>query len=672
MNLLDLFVKISVDNSDADKGFAETSDKANSLADKLKNGLATAAKVSAAAIGAAATGVAALVKQSVDSYGDYEQLVGGVETLFGAGGQSIEEYAESVGKTVDEISAEYNSLMAAQSSVMANASDAYKNVGLSANEYMETVTSFAAALNASLGGDTEAAAQKANLAITDMADNANKMGSSMESIQNAYNGFAKQNYTMLDNLKLGYGGTKEEMERLLADAEKLSGVKYDISSYSDVVDAIHVVQTEMGITGTTANEAATTIQGSVSTMKSAWANLITGIADENANLSGLIGNVVESATTAASNIIPRIEQILSGIGEAITGFAPVLSELIPEMISSTLPALLTAAISLTEGALNGIVSVLPALLTTALDALPQLLSAASSIVQNLVSALAEAAPQVLSAGAQLLDQLTSGIESGLPDMISRLPQIIDEFLNYITDSLPTVLEKGEEILGNLIDGIINAIPALIDALPKVVVSLTSFFAENGPKIAETGINLIGKLIVGIVQAIPTLVKALPQVISAIVQGIGNLMSEIVGIGKNIVKGIWTGIQGMAKWIKEKVTGFFSGIVNGVKSFLGIKSPSRVFAGIGKYMAEGLGDGWDSEYGKVRKSIESGLDFDAGTVDYSASAMGQSQGGISSALRNVAASIGQDYTIVVQSVLDGKVIGETAYKYNRQMQRAVGV
>lgn len=644
MNLLDLFVKISVDNSGADKGFAETSDKANSLADKLKNGLATAAKVSAAAIGAAATGVAALVKQSVDSYGDYEQLVGGVETLF----------------------------KQSQDVVMGYAENAYKTAGLSANEYMETVTSFSASLLQSLGGDTDKAAEKANLAITDMADNANKMGTSMESIQNAYRGFAKANYTMLDNLQLGYGGTKEEMERLLADAEKLSGIKYDISSYSDIVDAIHVVQTEMGITGTTAKEASTTIQGSVSAMKSAWANLVTGIANENADLGELIGNVVESATTAAGNIIPRIEQILSGIGEAITGFAPVLSELIPEMISSTLPALLTAAISLTESALNGIVSVLPALLTTALDALPQLLSAASSIVQNLVSALAEAAPQVLSAGAQLLDQLTSGIESGLPDMISRLPQIIDGFLDYITDSLPTVLEKGEEILGNLIDGIINAIPALIDALPKVIISLTTFFAENGPKIAETGINLLGKLIVGIVQAIPTLVKALPQIISAIVQGIGNLMSEIVGIGKNIVKGIWTGIQGMAKWIKEKVTGFFSGIVSGVKSFLGIKSPSRVFAGIGKYMAEGLGDGWDSEYGKVRKSIESGLDFDAGTVDYSASAMGLSQGGVSSALRNVAASIGQDYTIVVQSVLDGKVIGETAYKYNRQMQRAVGV
>ena len=680
MNLLDLFVKISVDNSGADKGFAETSDKANSLADKLKNGLATAAKVSAASIGAAATGVAALTKQSIEGYAEYEQLIGGVQTLFSQTQMGLDEYAESVGKTRQEAQSEWLQMTAGWRVVANNADEAFKNVGLSANEYMETATSFAAALVSGLGGDTKKAADIADRAITDMADNANKMGSSMESIQNAYQGFAKQNYTMLDNLKLGYGGTASEMarlvnesgvlgERVTVDAKSINSVSFD-----KIIEAIGVIQDRMGITGTTANEAATTIQGSVSMMKAAWSNLVARIADgsDMSDISELVGNVVESATTAASNIIPRIEQILSGIGEAITGFAPVLSELIPEMISSTLPALLTAAISLTEGALNGIVSVLPALLTTALDALPQLLSAASSIVQNLVSALAEAAPQVLSAGAQLLDQLTSGIESGLPDMISRLPQIIDGFLDYITDSLPTVLEKGEEILGNLIDGIINAIPALIDALPKVIVSLTTFFAENGPKIVETGINLIGKLIVGIVQAIPTLVKALPQIISAIVHGIGNLMSGIVDIGKNIVKGIWTGIQGMAKWLKEKVTGFFSGIVNGVKSFLGIKSPSRVFAGIGKYMAEGLGDGWDSEYGKVRKSIESGLDFDAGTVDYSASAMGQSQGGISSALRNVAASIGQDYTIVVQSVLDGKVIGETAYKYNRQMQRAVGV
>ena len=639
MNLLDLFVKISVDDGDVDKGFSETSSKAETLAGKLKGGLATAAKIGGAAIAAAGAAAVAITKQAVENYGEYEQLVGGVETLFKSSADTVMQYA----------------------------ANAYQTAGMSANEYMTTVTAFSASLLQSMGGDTAAAAEKANLAITDMSDNANKMGTDMELIQNAYRGFAKSNYTMLDNLALGYGGTKEEMERLLADAEKLSGIKYDISSYSDIVDAIHVVQTEMGITGTTAKEASTTIQGSVSAMKSAWANLITGIADENANLSGLIGNVVESATTAASNLIPRIEQILSGIGESITGFAPVLSELIPEMISSTLPTLLTAAISLTEGALNGIVSVLPALLTTALDALPQLISAASSIVQNLVSALAEAAPQVLSAGAQLLDQLTSGIESGLPDMISRLPQIIDGFLDYITDSLPTVLEKGEKILGNLIDGIINAIPALIDALPKVIVSLTTFFAENGPKILETGINLIGKLIVGIVQAIPALVKALPQIISAIVQGIGNLMGGIVDIGKDIVRGVWDGIKAMGRWIKEKVSGFFSGIVDNVKGVLGIHSPSRVFAGIGENMALGLGEGWDSEYDSIKRGITGGLDFGTAKIGAEQSFGGQMRSALSSL-----SGMGGDINIVVQSVLDGKVIGETAYKYNRQLQRAMGV
>ena len=289
MNLLDLFVKIGVDNSDVDKGFSETSSKAESLAGKLKGGLATAAKVGAAALAAAATGVAALTKASIDQYAEYEQLVGGVDTLFKTASDKVQEYA----------------------------ANAYKTAGMSANEYMDTVTSFSASLLQSLGGDTDKAAQKADQAITDMADNANKMGTGMEMIQNAYQGFAKQNYTMLDNLKLGYGGTKEEMERLLADAEKLSGQKFDISSYSDIVDAIHVVQTEMGITGTTAAEAASTIEGSGGSAKAAWANLITGIADDNADLDTLIGNFVSSVETAAGNIIPRVSAILGGISQLV-------------------------------------------------------------------------------------------------------------------------------------------------------------------------------------------------------------------------------------------------------------------------------------------------------------------------------------------------------------------
>ena len=288
-----------------------------SLGDKLKGSIVAAAKAATVALGAAVTGVAALSTAAVNSYGEYEQLVGGVETLFKDSSAVVMEYA----------------------------TNAYKTAGLSANEYMTTVTSFSASLLQSLGGDTEQAAQMADMAITDMSDNVNKMGYTMESVQNAYNGFAKQNFTMLDNLKLGYGGTKEEMERLLSDAEKLSGIEYDVSSYADIVSAIHIIQTEIGITGTTALEASTTIQGSISSMKSAWENLVTGLADDNADMSQLVGNVVDSAKTVAQNIIPVMETAISSIGQMITELAPVIGTELPGLIMQVLPSLLRGGCS---------------------------------------------------------------------------------------------------------------------------------------------------------------------------------------------------------------------------------------------------------------------------------------------------------------------------------------
>ena len=287
---------------------------------------------------AALTAGAAITKSAVEHYADYEQLVGGVETLFGAGGQSLEEYAKSVGKSTEDAKKDYDSLMKAQDTVLKNADNAYKTAGLSANEYMETVTGFSAALIKSMGGDTEAAAKKADMAITDMADNANKMGSDISSIQTAYQGFAKQNYTMLDNLKLGYGGTKEEMQRLLEDATKLSGIEYDISSYADIVDAIHVVQTEMGITGTTAKEASETISGSISAAKSAYENLMTGLADENADLDGLIDNMADSILTVVDNVLPRIMET-----------APRIVETVPKLVEG-----LSAAFAGIAGQLGGL------------------------------------------------------------------------------------------------------------------------------------------------------------------------------------------------------------------------------------------------------------------------------------------------------------------------------
>ena len=390
MNLLDLFIKITAQD--------EASDKISGISEKVGNGLKKAAAIGAAAVGAAASAVGALGKQAVESYADYEQLVGGVETLFGAGGQSLSEFVSNSGKSIDEAILEYKRLESSQNTVLANAGNAWKTAGMSANEYMETVTSFSASLLQSLDGDTAKAASVADMAITDMSDNANKMGTSMESIQNAYQGFAKQNYTMLDNLKLGYGGTKEEMERLLEDAEKFSGQEYDISNLNDVYEAIHVVQTEMGITGTTAKEASSTISGSVSSMKAAWSNLVTGLADDNADFEQLTSDFVESVTTAGENIIPRIETTLQGVSSLVSSASSTLIPLVIATLMANLPQLIVSGVELVI-----------ALVTGLLQALPQLIEAIPEIVKAVVEALKEAWPQIQEAGQGVVDALKDGI-----------------------------------------------------------------------------------------------------------------------------------------------------------------------------------------------------------------------------------------------------------------------
>lgn len=490
LNLFDLYAKITLDDSEYQKGIDDAGKKTSSFADKLKTGLAVAAKVGVAAIGAAAAGIAALTKASVENYAEYEQLVGGVDTLFKQASDTVQQYAVN----------------------------AYKTAGMSANEYMNTVTSFSASLIQSLGGDTEKAAVVADQAITDMSDNANKMGTSIDMIQNAYQGFAKQNFTMLDNLKLGYGGTKEEMERLLKDAQKISGIKYDISSFADITEAIHVMQEEMGIAGTTAAEASDTIEGSINSMKSAWSNLVTGLADKNSDLDKLINNFVDSTATAAKNIIPRVEQTLIGVGTLISKLAPVIGEALPRLVTNVLPSLLSAGVKL---------------------------------VSDIVEGIASSLPQVLEAGTNLLSQLTTGIENGLPDMMSRLPQIIDDFLNFITENLPSILEKGVEMLNSLVNGIINSIPQLVGQLPKIIKSFTTFISQNLPTIIQSGINILLNLIKGIMQAIPQLVASLPELINAIVNGLASLYLDLMRAGGQIVQGIIDGIaaawNGLVSW-----------------------------------------------------------------------------------------------------------------------------
>lgn len=624
MNLFELFVKIGADTTEANKGIDEVGQKTSGLGEKLKSGLATAGKVAVAGVAAGATAIGALGTKAVAAYADYEQLVGGVETLF----------------------------KDSQDQVMDYANNAYKTAGLSANEYMETVTSFSASLLQSLGGDTSAAADKANLAITDMSDNANKMGTDMTSIQNAYQGFAKANYTMLDNLKLGYGGTQAEMERLLADAEKISGIKYDISSYADIVDAIHVVQTEMGITGTTAEEAASTIQGSFGMMKSAWHNLVTGMADPDQDLGVLVGNFTDSVVIAGNNLIPRIQELLPRIVEATTSLIGTVSEQLPSILGTVLPSLVEGATNLVTGLMAALPSVLSVLADVAptvintlvpalIELLPQITQTGIDVIVSLAQGIADALPQLIPAATdaiiEIVEVLTSpenlgnlidaalaiilalvdGLVDATPKLIAAVPDVIANLVTAIIANMPKILEAGVEITMALADGLIKALPELIAAIPNLILGIVQGIIDNLPEIIMAGPKIIAALATGLIEAIPDIVMVIPQLIRSIVDTF--LSFDWGSIGKNIVEGIKNGFVNMWNSFKQTVENVFTGLVDGVKSFLGIASPSKVFAGIGGYMAEGLGQGFDKEFSNVKRGIQSQLDF--GTMTFGMSSFG---------------------------------------------------
>jgi phage-related protein len=624
MNLFELFVKIGADTTEANKGIDEVGQKTSGLGEKLKSGLATAGKVAVAGVAAGATAIGALGTKAVAAYADYEQLVGGVETLF----------------------------KDSQDQVMDYANNAYKTAGLSANEYMETVTSFSASLLQSLDGDTSAAADKANLAITDMSDNANKMGTDMTSIQNAYQGFAKSNYTMLDNLKLGYGGTQAEMERLLADAEKISGIKYDISSYADIVDAIHVVQTEMGITGTTAEEAASTIQGSFGMMKSAWQNLVTGMADPDQDLGVLVGNFTDSVVIAGNNLIPRIQELLPRIVEATTSLIGTVSEQLPAILGTVLPSLVEGATNLVTGLMAALPSVLSVLADVAptvintlvpalIELLPQITQTGIDVIVSLAQGIADALPQLIPAATdaiiEIVEVLTSpenlgnlidaalaiilalvdGLVDATPKLIAAVPDVIANLVTSIIANMPKILEAGVEITMALADGLIKALPELIAAIPNLILGIVQGIIDNLPEIIMAGPKIIAALATGLIEAIPDIVMVIPQLIRSIVDTF--LSFDWGSIGKNIVDGIKNGFVNMWNSFKQTVENVFTGLVDGVKSFLGIASPSKVFAGIGGYMAEGLGQGFDKEFSNVKRGIQSQLDF--GTMTFGMSSFG---------------------------------------------------
>ena len=509
---------------------------------KIGSAVNTAVKASAAAVGAASAGVAALGTACINAYADYEQLVGGVETLFKDSADTIQTYADN----------------------------AYKTAGLSANEYMETVTSFSASLLQSLDGDTEKAAAAADLAITDMADNANKMGTAMESIQNAYQGFAKQNYTMLDNLKLGYGGTKEEMQRLLADAEKLSGVKYDLSSYADIVEAIHVIQTEMGITGTTAKEASTTIQGSVASMKAAWANLMVGMADDTQDFDLLLSNFIESIGTVADNLLPRIGVVIEGMGKLVAGLAPEIASALPTLTNELLPNLVELGVQSISALVQGIQ-----------ENGDSLAAGALSIVGTLAEGIAELLPMVADTAASLAVSLADGLTESLPNIIPIAIETISTLVENLTENANTVIEAGIQIILALGEGLIAALPQLIETVPQIVINIANVINDNAPKLVDTALYLITRLAVGLVQAIPTLVVNIPKIIEAIVAAF--MAFQWLNLGKQLIDGVANGVKKAGESMATAAKNAFSKF----KSKITGSEVATELKSIGKYIIDGI-------------------------------------------------------------------------------------
>ncbi len=598
----------------------------------------------AAGLGAASAAVGALGKQALDAYANYEQLEGGVQTLFGD----------------------------AQQKVLNNAAGAYEKAGLSSNEYMETVTSFSASLIQSLGGDTDKAADVANRAIIDMADNANKMGTSMESIQNAYQGFAKQNFTMLDNLKLGYGGTKEEMERLLQDATAISGVEYDISSFADIATAIGVIQDKMGITNATQEEGATTISGSLSMLKASWENLITGFGREDAPLDGLVENLMQSLGAVSDNIMPALQRIIGAVGKAlpqlVTKLSPVLSETIPGLITAILPAAIMAATSI----IMAIEQNWPTIITAILPALTEGIGQIGQMIITLLPILAET-------GLQILLTIANGIGESLPTLIPQIVNVMLAIVDVLIDNLPLLLDAAIAIITGLTLGIAEALPILIEKIPMIIEKIEVALSDPATltKLFDAAGLIILKLGEGLIYGVPKLLECMANIMYSLGKGtivaINAVIDRFKEAGTMIVQGIWNGISNAKDWIVEKIKSFGQSVVDIFREAWGIHSPSAVMAEMGNFMGEGLAEGIASSTGAVLDSV-SGLNDDIkqgfngelnGVLNGSPVAVG------TTTAQTSAASSSFDKPITIELNIGGQSFGRLVVDSINELQRKAG-
>lgn len=633
MNLLDLAVKITCDD--------QASGEVDKIGDGIKNKLGTAVKVGGAAVAALGTATIAIGKTALDAYANYEQLVGGIDTLFKASSGKMQQYA----------------------------ANAYQTAGVSANRYMEISTSFASALISSLGGNTEAAADMANTAITDMSDNANKMGTSLETVQEAYMSLSRGNYEMLDSLKLGYGGTKSELERLLSDAEKFSAAQgqvrdFSVDSYSDIVEAIHIVQSEMGITGTTAEEAATTIEGSVNMAKAAWDNWLAGLGNEDADMEGLTSQLVESVAIAGENIIPRVGQIMVSIGQTVAAYAPgvglylrnALISVMPEAVQGPMREAFAGVDEVigrlagvfednlvpAAGAADSVFSAISSGVTTfsnavndlVLPAIDQLspafesffgaiqaaqplfefianiigvaLAAAISTAIKLFAGIVEIVAFVITGFEQLYEDI-SGFVTGvvqfftvdLPNGINALVQWFAQLPGNIAGFLSTVIANVAGWVAHMVSNAVNAGALFVS-------SIAGFLSALPGNIASWLSGAISTVVGWVTQFASNATSAASQFGSKLRSGLEAIPGTLGNIGSNIVQGLVNGVTGAAGKLVDAVKGAVDGAIQGAKNLLGIKSPSRVFRKIGQYVMQGAALGVDDDAGLLLKSTDDAM------------------------------------------------------------------
>ena len=580
-DIFEIVGKVSLDGIDKAekdlKGFSNEGEQSASKLSKLGGIAGAVGKGVLIGTGAVATGAVALVRSVSGAYGQLQQSIGGIETLFGNSAKKVIE----------------------------NANNAYTTAGISANDYMQQVTSFSASLLQSLGGDTEKACNYADTAVRDMADNANKMGTSMEDIQHAYQGFAKGNYTMLDNLKLGYGGTATEMARLINDSGVLGDKMIDLSDkqnignalaevgYAKQIEAIHKIQEEMGITGTTALEAGGTIEGSFNSLSASWENFVAGLGNSDADMKVLVENLAKGISGAINNVIPVINNMVAVLPTVMGSLIGAVSSMLPTMIN-TFTELITQVI-------NAIAQLLPQFVPLAVDCimtvvnalfdnLPILIQAGGQLVVSLAQAIFDNLPKLISKGAEMMTSLGSGLAENLPVLIDKGLQAIQSFATTLAENAPTIIQAGMQLLVNLVQGIMNSLPIMIERIPTIISTFANIINDNAPTILIAGVNIILTIIKGLISAIPTLVANIPKIIQAILD-VWEAFNWI-NLGKNVIKALGDGITSMIGFAKNAI----SNVKNRITSIIS-KLPSNLMQ-IGKNGISGLANAISGSVGRV--------------------------------------------------------------------------